>query len=100
MTNTQYSELTGFLLVEELRQEFFQTYPELMKTPLSNPLFSSDKRYLNEICRKYNAPRSTEEDDKLAAAKLRIEGTTAAMRDNVVMMMGNQEQAKVRLEMR
>ena len=82
-------------MVEELRQEFFQTYPELMRTPMSNPMFSSDKRYLHEICKKYNTG-SSEEDKVLTDTKQKIEGTTAAMKSNVVLMMGNQDQAKVK----
>ena len=73
VTQTYYHEENGFSLVEELRQEFFQTYPELLKVPHSNPLFSSDKRYLNDICIKYNSKSG---DENLAKAREKIQSTT------------------------
>lgn len=66
-----------------------------MKTPESNPMFSSDKRYLLEICARYNAVKHVPQDDKLQEAKLKLENTTATMKTSMVMMVSNQEQAKV-----
>lgn len=68
-----------------------------MKNPTGSALFSSDKRYLHEICKKYNA--ASNPDDKIMAdTKQKIEGTTAAMKNNMILMMGNQDQAKVCFE--
>ena len=92
LAQTYYNEQDGYSLVEELRQEFFQNYPGLEKNPQSNSPFSSDKRYLNDICAKYNSRKG---DKALEEAKSKIQGTTDAMKNNMVLMMGNQDRAKV-----
>ena len=79
-------------MIEELRQEFFQTFPDLAKSPQANALFSTDKRYLNEICSKYNAFPM---DKNLEEAKNKLDTTTSIMKENVSLLMGNQEQAHV-----
>lgn len=95
LTESSYRDENGFALVEELRQEFFETYPELTKSPQSNPIFSTDKRYLNEVCAKYNL--KTSEDKSLVEARSKIQGTTETMRNNVVFMMANRTEADVML---
>jgi len=79
-------------LVEELRQEFFGAYPELVKTPQANPMFSNDKRYLNEVCAKYNA---SNEDKALWETRAKIAGTTETMKNNMVLMMASRDDANV-----
>lgn len=53
-----------------------------------------DTRYLNEVCAKYNLRKG--EDKALTEAKAKIQGTTEVMRNNVVMMMANRDEANVR----
>ena len=79
-------------MIEELRQEFCQTFPDLAKSPQENALCSTDKRYLNEICSKYNAFTM---DKNLEEAKNKLDTTTTLMKENVSLLMGNQEQAHV-----
>ena len=78
-----------FLMIEELRQEFFNTYPELQKTPQANINFENNHKYLNEICDKYTSineisiPTETEE-------------ITNNMKNNVLNLEGDQSIEKVR----
>eukprot|EP00826_Nyctotherus_ovalis_P057881 TRINITY_DN7928_c0_g1_i4.p2 TRINITY_DN7928_c0_g1~~TRINITY_DN7928_c0_g1_i4.p2 ORF type:complete len:133 (+),score=53.07 TRINITY_DN7928_c0_g1_i4:425-823(+) len=76
-------------MVEELRQEFLQTFPELAKSPHSNAPFSADKRYLNGLCKKYN---DLSGNRTLEEAKGKVEGAKTIMKENVISLMGNKEQ--------
>jgi len=82
------------MMVEELRQEFFQTFPELTKLPKANGLFSADKRYLNELYKKYSDP-SFSGNDALGEAKKIIEDTKFTMKENITSMMENREESLV-----
>ena len=82
-------------MLEELRQGFFQAYPDLAKNPMGTPAISGDKRLLVDICARYNSPVSGQ-NDNLTAAKQTINKATAAMKTNVVEMVANTGQAKVR----
>ncbi len=79
------------LMLEELRQGFLQTFPELAKNPKASSMCSSDKRFLLEICAKYNAIQPS---NQLAEAKQHVEATTNIMKSNVLNMMQNAEQAQ------
>eukprot|EP00826_Nyctotherus_ovalis_P057879 TRINITY_DN7928_c0_g1_i16.p1 TRINITY_DN7928_c0_g1~~TRINITY_DN7928_c0_g1_i16.p1 ORF type:complete len:158 (+),score=33.69 TRINITY_DN7928_c0_g1_i16:425-898(+) len=84
-------------MVEELRQEFLQTFPELAKSPHSNAPFSADKRYLNGLCKKYN---DLSGNRTLEEAKGKVEGAKTIMKENVISLMGNKEQVAVWCEVK
>ena len=91
LTQNYYPTESGILMLEELRQEFFQNYPELTKDSNANLAFSNDKKFLAEICAKYNS-----KTDKLTETQQKIDSTTAAMKSGVANMVMNEEQAKVK----
>ena len=78
-----------FLMIEELLQEFFNTYPELQKTPQANINFENNHKYLNEICDKYTSINEV-------SIPTGTESTTNNIQNNVVSIEGNQNIEKVR----
>lgn len=93
ITQNYYQHENAIFMLEELRQEFYQNYPELTKDRNADLTFSSDRKFLQDVCGKYNKAGS-ESSQKLAETQQKVDSTAAAMKTNVAGMVLNVGQAQ------
>ena len=53
LLNNNVKGANGFLITEELRQQFFEVYPEVIKNSSATLSFNKNNHYLYELCKKY-----------------------------------------------
>eukprot|EP00824_Muranothrix_gubernata_P004087 TRINITY_DN15255_c0_g1_i2.p1 TRINITY_DN15255_c0_g1~~TRINITY_DN15255_c0_g1_i2.p1 ORF type:complete len:227 (+),score=29.09 TRINITY_DN15255_c0_g1_i2:10-690(+) len=84
LTNSVYSEESGFHLLEDLKTRFYVVYQEVKSNPRSTIIIPSEKRFMYELAYKYNNPGSFE---TLSSAQDTINKTAGLMKGNLDKMM-------------